>query len=887
MKNTKSNENEFCARCGIDLFLPGVEPKERNGRVYCEVCAAKLDEPAPEKKDKGEEQRKEIDRFSKFMTGKSLLIPLDGAYMRWSRNIEADKATGQLWLVHSRSVGGRGVSFASVSVDVFEEEPVMLTAQEALRLAEEAHPGVSEVFEGLTDTNGAEYIGRYTAWAQDQSRFEGCGPMKEQIKADFRKLGIPISETLIHYGAPLYFCYDEKTGKYTVQEPAERSSGYLTLFSDRNRDKFRWFLLEYIVRVWADREERNRTGELQKAWRWPVPYDSRVPEKEMALQKLCLVYPADSDEILGYAARILQTLNHGEARIVRWMLDPDTMTLYMPAEKHQYIRDLLAEKSLLEDRLQKGEKVPGAAVIRQRLKELDLAALFLDAGPDMAAQLIADVKKLGFTAEQVEKALPGRFGHGAAGYWAEDVEEDREKTFTYPVCMQASAEDFRFLIVERIVRFNVQWPQLHSAAQFSLWVRRLMRIFSRTEIQNKTHTFVTEPQMQTYIDEKIALLEKSSPEYDWALNSRKDWLVGTPKAGEAVRPLENPKAPERGSKFGAELHLYGDPSGHGTQIWAGKVTEGPQAGRYFWRVLDDGYPNRTAGGGFDELLPKGLVQDGRVLQQELFRWICEIWPHASGLSEDHDAIVLDLDRGKKIYPAENRVSEDGFLWAVDNGMAVILGWQGTAETLVIPGMLDGYPVREILPDAFCGKPLQTVEIPRIVRAVGSHAIGYSRTAGGAYRLLDPKPTVRGYRWTAAERYAKENDLPFEDLYPNTNGKVRQGQITEVGKTVTAEVYPSEEAKHWHSVSGGSTAGTFENAGKPVQPAQKPKPKTDWAMIGMACFLGIMAVVAFCAKGWLLGAVFGVIAVLMPVSVYLDRKKEEQRREKREQRNRNR
>ena len=59
------------------------------------------------------------------------------------------------------------------------------------------------------------------------------------------------------------------------------------------------------------------------------------------------------------------------------------------------------------------------------------------------------------------------------------------------------------------------------------------------------------------------------------------------------------------------LHLYGDPSHHGTQIRLGR-----SGNTFYLEVTDDGYPNRMGGGGFAYFVPRDAVSDGRLKVHE-------------------------------------------------------------------------------------------------------------------------------------------------------------------------------------------------------------------------------------------------------------------------------
>lgn len=861
MSIENKTEPTSCARCGLD-FRGGAEHVTLYGTAYCKKCAEQLQAQKYTKAD--------TDRFADFMAGKAILIPLAGTYAAWNLSIEVEKATGAFWLVRSRSVGGRGASFGSTTVEVFVEEPKRLTAEEVRTLAARYVPGAGEIFTGLTDTNGAEYIGRYTEWCEEERSFSGCGPMAKTLQADFKKLGIRLKDTLARYGAPLSFGCAEKTGIYFVQEPAERNPGIITLFRDRDPEKFRWFLLEYVIRRWAEVEEDRRRNELIAAWKRAVPYKRLIVVKELTLQKLSLVFPPESPQMQVYANDILNSLNGRKPDVVHWMLDPDTMTFYMPSEKHHTVRDLEAEQSKLEAQLQ-SESTPGYAYIRRRLDEIKLESLFIDTGPDMAVQLMHDMITLELKYENVRYSLPSKFGHGSAGYWADDIEYDRDhgREFVYPVCREAGAEEFRWIILERAVRHTTGWASLHRAVKFSLRIRRLCKIYERRE--QPKYEIVPDPRLEAYIEEKIASLHKSHPDYDWAYDKRSRWITGTPKAGTDAPPYFPPTTAK--TLDATTLPLYGDPSGHGDQISVGRITSGEHAGLYYWTVSNDGYPDRMSGGGFSLLLPEGLVKNGCVRQQTLFCWIRDEWPYASYLRDDpKDQVVLDLDNCKKLYPDDVRVSPEGLRWVIDNSVAMILGCEGAPTELTIPEQLGGIHAIAIAADAFCDLPLKQITLPNNIYRIGSHAIGYDRISlpdGSVhYRPAETPPAIRARVWSAGKRYAEQNSLPFEEYPPAPQ---KPAPATNKRQPVQDTAYNENDWQPSSSTQKPEKPASDTKTHRPVPPKRPKKSLSDWGVIAMTCFYAVMAVIFLSLQAWLGGITFSCLVLLMIIAPMLDRR----------------
>ncbi|MDR1469141.1 MAG: leucine-rich repeat domain-containing protein [Spirochaetaceae bacterium] len=66
-------------------------------------------------------------------------------------------------------------------------------------------------------------------------------------------------------------------------------------------------------------------------------------------------------------------------------------------------------------------------------------------------------------------------------------------------------------------------------------------------------------------------------------------------------------------------------------------------------------------------------------------------------------------------------SPDGLQWMKIPTGIVIIGYTGTETTLVIPDSIDGHPVVEIAPEAFCDSKLERVEFPESLKKIGHGA----------------------------------------------------------------------------------------------------------------------------------------------------------------------
>ena len=67
---------------------------------------------------------------------------------------------------------------------------------------------------------------------------------------------------------------------------------------------------------------------------------------------------------------------------------------------------------------------------------------------------------------------------------------------------------------------------------------------------------------------------------------------------------------------------------------------------------------------------------------------------------------------------------DGITYHIQNGEAVVISYSGTEREVVIPTIVNGFPVREIMKSAFWGKIVTHVVLPHGLRRVGEEAFCY-------------------------------------------------------------------------------------------------------------------------------------------------------------------
>jgi len=83
-------------------------------------------------------------------------------------------------------------------------------------------------------------------------------------------------------------------------------------------------------------------------------------------------------------------------------------------------------------------------------------------------------------------------------------------------------------------------------------------------------------------------------------------------------------------------------------------------------------------------------------------------------------------------------SENGFLYTVNNNAVTITGWNGTAEDVVIPDVINQLPVKVILPYVFARKNIRSVTIPASVTNIGDSSFAYNKISALVFPGTLPK-----------------------------------------------------------------------------------------------------------------------------------------------------
>lgn len=104
---------------------------------------------------------------------------------------------------------------------------------------------------------------------------------------------------------------------------------------------------------------------------------------------------------------------------------------------------------------------------------------------------------------------------------------------------------------------------------------------------------------------------------------------------------------------------------------------------------------------------------------------------SSGVSEGGEKETRSDDTGNETEPVAEESSEetksvnveqDGILYQISNGYAAVSKCKSTAETVILPDSVDGFPLKAIWNNAFDGcTHLKYVKIPEGVWSVGEYA----------------------------------------------------------------------------------------------------------------------------------------------------------------------
>ena len=155
---------------------------------------------------------------------------------------------------------------------------------------------------------------------------------------------------------------------------------------------------------------------------------------------------------------------------------------------------------------------------------------------------------------------------------------------------------------------------------------------------------------------------------------------------------------------------------------------------------------------------------------------------------------------------------------IENGVTVISGWLfercSSLESISIPDS-----VTEIQPCAFFNcTSLKSITIPKSVTNMSNCSLGYGDYHNTNTTEKDSNFTIKGYKGTAAEEYAKENGFKFIalDVSEPTSVSLNKTALTlDVGKsyTLTKTVSPSNAVTSYNWSSSNTSVATVDKNGK--------------------------------------------------------------------------
>ena len=155
---------------------------------------------------------------------------------------------------------------------------------------------------------------------------------------------------------------------------------------------------------------------------------------------------------------------------------------------------------------------------------------------------------------------------------------------------------------------------------------------------------------------------------------------------------------------------------------------------------------------------------------------------------------------------------------IENGVTVISGWLfercSSLESISIPDS-----VTEIQPCAFFNcTSLKSITIPKSVTNMSNCSLGYGDYHNTNTTEKDSNFTIKGYKGTAAEEYAKENGFKFIalDVSEPTSVSLNKTALTlDVGKsyTLTKTVSPSNAVTSYTWSSSNTSVATVDGNGK--------------------------------------------------------------------------
>ena len=153
---------------------------------------------------------------------------------------------------------------------------------------------------------------------------------------------------------------------------------------------------------------------------------------------------------------------------------------------------------------------------------------------------------------------------------------------------------------------------------------------------------------------------------------------------------------------------------------------------------------------------------------------------------------------------------------IENGVTVISGWLfeccSSLESISIPDS-----VTEIQPCAFFNcTSLKSITIPKSVTNMSNCSLGYGDYHNTNKTEKDSNFTIKGYKGTAAETYAKENGFKFIEISEPTSVSLNKTALTlDVGKsyTLTKTVSPSNAVTSYTWRSSNTSVATVDGNGK--------------------------------------------------------------------------
>ena len=151
---------------------------------------------------------------------------------------------------------------------------------------------------------------------QASDRFSDCGDfVSKQLKEDIIKMGISAGFLNKPDTFPDRFGYDENKDEYFVEISKEKSNDRLTVFSAKNSEEFRWYILKWLAEGWGQYCELRNRDELGQKWEKaadkpvdggrmfrtnPAVYDPREESREIAFKALAKVYDIKSEKMQKY-----------------------------------------------------------------------------------------------------------------------------------------------------------------------------------------------------------------------------------------------------------------------------------------------------------------------------------------------------------------------------------------------------------------------------------------------------------------------------------------------------------------------------------------------------------------------------------------------------------